>query len=467
MKRIWFYLFVSLTACSCFLFRPHVAPYPTGVIFPVIQAQEISFDGEVVDPLLRVEDQIVFPTRHGMLYAYAGTSRELMWEFQMETSCRSSLFLGQERFYIVDQQNTVYCLSLEGKLQWKSILPEPVTGGVCEDETQVYLGTESGRFFALDRELGETRWEFKADGPIHSTPVIGQNRVFFGCDDFNLYCLNPKGELIGRFSAADKIRGGLLVDSERLYFGADDHNVYCLNLKDLKQRWKVKTGGKISSVPVADADHVFFISMNGVLTCLRKNNGHIRWWRNLPSRTRFQPEIIQDRIIVTTRSQKAVCFDIKTGSVKGEYVGRAVLRSSSMWLTPYLVVAIQDENTGKGVLQFLGKQVGAYLSTSKTSPQEVNEEIVVTTGANGFYLPQYEFYITRYLLLRYGYDGFVRVMMGEEHRLVQEDSEKNTWNWYPDQEGAYLIEVRVKDEKELAEARVLYLIKKKSEVTIE
>ncbi|NOR15551.1 MAG: PQQ-binding-like beta-propeller repeat protein [Candidatus Aminicenantes bacterium] len=449
------------------MFRPHVAPYPTGVIFPVIQSQEISFEGEVIDPLLRVENQIVFPTRQGKVYAYDGTTRELLWEFQMETSCRSSLFLGQERFYIVDQQNTVYGLSLEGKLQWKSILPEPATGGVCEDETQVYLGTESGRFFALDREQGGIRWEFKADGPIHSNPVTGQNRVFFGCDDFNLYCLNPKGELIRRFSAAGRIRGGLLVDSERLYFGADDYNVYCLNVKDLKRRWKVKTGGRISSVPVAAADRVFFISMNGVLTCLRKNNGHIRWWRNLPSRTLFRPEIIQDRIIVTTRSQKAVCFDIKTGSVKGEYAGRAELRSSSVWMTPYLVVAIQDESTGKGVLQFLGKQTGAFLSASKASPQEINEEIVVTAGVNGFYLPQYEFYITRYLLLRYGYDGFARVRMGEEHRLVQVESEQNTWNWYPEQEGVYMIEVRVKDEKEKTEAKIPYLIIKKTEVTIE
>ena len=95
---------------------------------------------------------------------------------------------------------------------------------------------------------------------------------------------------MGRFSAGDRIRGGVLADSERLYFGSDDYMAYCLNMKDLKLRWKVKTGGKISSVPVADAKYVFFLSMNNVLTSMRKNNGHIHWWKNLPARSLFQPE---------------------------------------------------------------------------------------------------------------------------------------------------------------------------------
>ena len=65
-----------------------------------------------------------------------------------------------------------------------------------------------------------------------------------------------------------------------------------------------------------------------------------------------------------------------------------------MWFSPHLVVAIQDPSTGLGVLQFLDKQVSANLTASKASPQEINEEIVVTANLYGFYLPQYEFYLS-------------------------------------------------------------------------
>jgi len=321
------------------------------------------------------------------------------------------------------------------------------------------LGAESGRFFALDRSQGEILWDFKAGGAIHSSPVCAQGKVLFGCDDHNLYCLSQKGTSLGQFPAADKIRGGLLVDSDRVYFGADDFYIYCLRLESLTERWKVKTGGMIRAVPVADARHVFTISKNNVITCLYKKNGHTRWWKNLPARTIFRPEIVQDRIVVTTRSRRIVCYETTTGNLIGEYTARATLRSNPIWIPNHLVVAIQNPSTGKGGLVFLSKQVGAYLTTSKASPQEVNEEIVVTANLSGFYLPQYEFYITRHLLLRYGFEGLIWVRIGEEKRRVQEESEIGTWNWYPDQEGAYLIEVQVKDEKESASAKIPFLIK--------
>ena len=44
----------------------------------------------------------------------------------------------------------------------------------------------------------------------------------------------------------------------------------------------------------------------------------------------------------------------------------------------------------------------------------------------------------------------------EEEQRVQEESEKSTWSWSPDQEGVYLIEVRVKDEKESASAKISF-----------
>jgi len=140
---------VCLNCCTCSLFRSHIAPYPTGVIFPVVQSQEISFDGEPSELLQRVNDSLIVATEQGMVSAYSGLSRELLWQFQTQAPRSTPLFRGREGLYIVDQQNTVYSLNFEGKLLWKSSLPEAVTGGICEDEIQIYMGAESGRFFAL------------------------------------------------------------------------------------------------------------------------------------------------------------------------------------------------------------------------------------------------------------------------------------------------------------------------------
>jgi outer membrane protein assembly factor BamB len=467
MKKIGLAIFLSLCSCSCFLFRSRVAPYPTGVIFPVSQKQTISVESEVNDVLLRSEDRIYFTTAAGVVLAYAGTTPEPLWRFEMASPSQRSLIQGRGSFYAVDQENTVYNLNLEGEQLWKSSVPENITGAICEDEDQIYLGTETGRFFALNRATGEVRWDFEAGGAIHSTPVCVRGKVYFGCDDHTLYSLSPTGAPAGKFTAAGRIQGGLLTDGERLYFGADDYYIYCLELKDLKQRWKVKTGGIIASPPVADAKHIFVISRNNVLTCVYKKNGHIRWWKNLPARTLYRPEIVEDRIIVSTRSRKAICFETTTGALKGEYSASAALRSNPVWISPLVAVATQGVESGQGAIQFLSKLVSASLAPSKASPQLVNEEIVFTAHVSGFHLPRFEFTLTRHQLVRYGFAGIVWVRLGEEKQLVQEESEMNTWNWYPEEDGAYLIEVKVSDEKEQSEARLPFLVEKEPPKTIE
>jgi outer membrane protein assembly factor BamB len=460
MKRTCLTVIICLYSCGCFLFRSRVAPYPTGIIFPVVAAEEISFEGQVSGTLFQRDGRLYTSTLQGKVSAFDGASRELLWEYDLDAESGTSLISGQEGFYIADNQNSLYSLSAEGELHWKSVIPGLVTGGVCEDEAHVYLGTESGQFLALDRGQGNTVWVYQSREAIHSPPVCAQGHVFFGCDDLTLYCLDPQGKLKGHFLASGPIRGGIAVAGNRLFFGADDAYVYCLNLEEFELRWKVKTGGKVQFTPAVDSRHVFVVSMNNVLTCLHQKSGHVRWWKSLPARTDYRPEIIEDRIVVTTRSRKAVAFDINTGNVRGEYTAKAALRSNPVWVSPYLVVSIQDPVTGQGVLQFLGKQVGATLVASKPSPQVENEEIVITAHVAGFYLPQYEFYIERFLKLRYGFHDFVFLRMDEEKQLVQEESEQSTWRWYPDQEGAYVIEVRVKDEKETASGKRLFFIEK-------
>lgn len=467
MKKVCLVLFVCLCCCGCFLFRSRVAPYPTGIIFPIVPSKEIPLEGRVNESLLMEGGRLYTSTQEGTVCAYDGGSRELLWEFGLAAPPRTSLYSGEGCLFIADGQNSLYCLSREGEILWKASLSAEATGGICDDKAQVYLGTEDGLFFALDRSTGDLAWSYQCGGAIHSLPVCAYNRVYFGCDDGNVYCLDAHGALRAQYSASGMIRGGLEMDGERLFFGADDTYVYSLDLPDLKLRWKARCGGKIRLSPVQDTRHVYFISMNNVLTCFYKKNGHVRWWKGLPARTQFRPEIVEDRVIVSTRSRQAVAFETTTGDIKGEYAAKAVLRSNPVWLAPDLVVAARDPITDQDMLQILVKKVGASLASSKPSPQEVNEEIVITASAIGFHLPQYEFYLTRYQLLRYGFEGLIWVRLGEEKLLVQQKSEQNTWNWYPEEEGAYVIEVRIEDEKEAAAGKITFLVEKPATEKIE
>ena len=63
---------------------------------------------------------------------------------------------------------------------------------------------------AFNTDTGEETWKFFTDGPVRFAPVAWSNRVFFGSDDGNLYCLDANnGKLLWKFQGAPAARKAL------------------------------------------------------------------------------------------------------------------------------------------------------------------------------------------------------------------------------------------------------------------
>ena len=110
-------------------------------------------------------------------------------------------------------------------------------------------------------------------------------------------------------------------------------------------------------------------------------------------------------------------------------------------------------------LVFLKKVVKVVLVSSEKSPHRPNEEIVFTARDTGFHLPEYEFYLTRYTSARFYPDIFVLLKQGDR-TVVRESSDSSKWNWFPEEEGFYNVEVVVEDEREKVQAEEPFLIQK-------
>jgi outer membrane protein assembly factor BamB len=61
------------------------------------------------------------------------------------------------------------------------------------------------------------------------------------------------------------------------YFGSDDHYVYAVNLADGRQRWKFKTGSRVTSSPAVYRGYVYFTSFDGNFYAVDANSGELRW----------------------------------------------------------------------------------------------------------------------------------------------------------------------------------------------
>ncbi|MFP6872629.1 MAG: PQQ-binding-like beta-propeller repeat protein [Verrucomicrobiales bacterium] len=89
----------------------------------------------------------------------------------------------------------------------------------------------------LDAETGRLLWTFSAGGPVRLAPTVSNGRVFFGCDDGALYCLEATDGTLrwkarpssvpdrrlpgnGRIMSVWPVRTGVLVNGATGYFGA-------------------------------------------------------------------------------------------------------------------------------------------------------------------------------------------------------------------------------------------------------
>ncbi len=461
MKKSVILFCVILFCQSCSLFKAKTVPYPTGIIFPVEKDNEQTYEGEIISPIQKEGHVLYFSTRKGKVYCVDGQKREVLWHTDIPSSLSSSPYLAENHIYVNDGEKTLFSINRDGKLLSKMTFLSEITSGIAVNEGQIFVATEKGLLISLDEESGQLLWQFKADDSIRSNLALWQDKVLFGCDDHSIYSVDKRGRLAGKLSVGGKTGRSLAVDGDLLFFGTDDQYLHCVNLKRFKSKWKIRSGGATFVPPVAAGKRIFFLCWNCVLYCLNKNNGTMIWWNSIPSRSFYRVEIIEQKIVVSSLSPKLVCFDVQTGENKGSFDASQEIKSNPAWLSPFLLVNLHDPEQDIGKLVFLKKAVGVTLSSSRKSPKRPDDDITFTAKATGFHLPKYEFFLTRYIMAKLYPDIFFLFQQGER-QVVQESSDKAAWQWFPEEEGYYSVDVVVVDEKEKAQAKFPFLIQKRA-----
>ena len=121
-------------------------------------------------------------------------------------------------------------------------------------------------------------WKFQTDNQIESSAILYNNKIYFGSDDFNIYCLDSlTGNEQWRFSTDNQVRSTPIIANKKLFIGSMDFYFYCLDALDGKLLWKNRTGGPIDSSPLIEGDKVIFGSYDGYLYALNISDGQVIW----------------------------------------------------------------------------------------------------------------------------------------------------------------------------------------------
>ncbi|MGQ9673520.1 MAG: outer membrane protein assembly factor BamB family protein [Candidatus Aminicenantales bacterium] len=344
-------LFGFLCSCSPALSRK--TSWPAGLVFPLVEAGRIAYEGKIRSPLRQAEGHLYLVTDKNMLYCFEAKERKLIWTHELEGPLVSSPVIGKESLFLVDGQGYLSGLNKSGQLLWKDRVKGATPTSLSMGRDMLIVGTEEGDVFAFEPSSGQLFWHFRGEGAFQAAPVFWEDWVICSSLAGKIFILNQKGQVVGTLAVGSPIAVAPLVDEDRLYVGAEDSWFYCFDLKRQKRKWRIELGGKILSPARADDRRVFVSASNCVLYCLDKKSGEIQWWRALPSRSPYELELGDGQIVVSSFSSTLLCLDRKSGEAVGTYDAGSELRSNPLWLEQHLFINLYDHETERGSLVVL------------------------------------------------------------------------------------------------------------------
>lgn len=183
---------------------------------------------------------------------------------------------------------------------WDSRVSALVAGGPVAGLNKLFLGTESGKIFALDAQSGELVWQTDIKGEVITAPAI----------DGNILVVNSASGIMKAFDAntgeelwkveqdvpALTLRGisAPVIASGGVILGTGKGNVSVYILEKGQQGWTTEIGEAsgttelervidVDSSPVIFGDKVYAISSRGNLAAIELKSGRIVWKRQYSS----------------------------------------------------------------------------------------------------------------------------------------------------------------------------------------
>ncbi len=139
----------------------------------------------------------------------------------------------------------------------------------------VYLGSNQGKFLAMELENGRLVWESVEKTEYHGKPVIYKDQVIYGTVEGRVYSRNAlTGELKFSVDLSSSVESEGVVKDGRIYFHLRNHQIFSLDVETGKIIWAYKrsvpflTTLQKAATPVVDKQKVLVGFPDGHLVAL-------------------------------------------------------------------------------------------------------------------------------------------------------------------------------------------------------
>jgi outer membrane protein assembly factor BamB/tRNA A-37 threonylcarbamoyl transferase component Bud32 len=294
-----------------------------------------------------------------------------IWSFQVEDAVRSTPLVYNGVVYVGSYDNNLWALDAkDGSLRWKFA----TEGGIGSSPTYaggaVYIGSSDQRLYSIDVRTGKRMWSFKTEGkiftrpfaavglifvgsddgklyalkpgptsakemwvynfmtPIRSSPIVENDRVYFGSDGGELACLDVSGEAIWRFQTRRRVMSTPLIKDNIVYIGSDDWYFYALDIDQGYPIWRFRTRGPVVSSAGYGDGKVFIGSADGIFYALDAVSGREVWRYEVNKPITSSPSILRESVYFGAGDGGVYSLHVKSGDLLWHFQAKAPILSS-------------------------------------------------------------------------------------------------------------------------------------------
>ncbi len=194
-----------------------------------------------------------------------------------------------------DPKDGVYFLnSNDGVAKGFVKLPNDANGAAATRE-RVFVGSDDGKFYAIDIKTQKIVWEYQASGKVYTHPLLIGDRVVAGDAGGNLFALDQaSGTKSWVVTLRGAIRGGAASDGTRIYAASQEGDVIAVDLRGKKiwrktvtrPAWSGKGNDpiKVYSTPIVHGRHLLvpfardtYFSGKPAIVAIDRSTGQVRW----------------------------------------------------------------------------------------------------------------------------------------------------------------------------------------------
>lgn len=201
--------------------------------------------GTYGSPVVGTDNVIYVGTTDGALFAFIdnGTGTAVKWTFTADGDIYTTPAIGSDgTLYFGTLAGSFYALTpgtSSATKKWSIALPKyngannSITSSpaLASDGT-IYFAAYDHKLYALSGMTGQTKWTYTLGNEVRaSSPAIAADgTVFVGAYDGSVYAISAGGSLVRSYASALPIRSSPVIADNRLYFGSADAKLHAFNV---------------------------------------------------------------------------------------------------------------------------------------------------------------------------------------------------------------------------------------------